>query len=47
LRGNAYGSKGDYARALADLTQAIKLNPNKAAAYGGRGFYPSAQAQPE
>ncbi len=28
LRGSAYGERSDYARALADYDEAIKLNPN-------------------
>jgi tetratricopeptide (TPR) repeat protein len=40
-RGTAYLSKQDYDRALADLSQAIKIEPNRAAAYFNRAviFY--------
>jgi len=34
--GTAYYGKGDYDRAIADLTQAIRLDPNYALAYGVR-----------
>jgi Flp pilus assembly protein TadD len=37
-RGFAYGSKGDYDRALAEETKAIELNPRQADAYANRGF---------
>jgi hypothetical protein len=40
-RGNVYGSKGDFPRAIADYTEAIKLDQNdtaaKAMAYNNRG----------
>lgn len=36
-RGIAYHDKGQYDRAIADYTQAIKLSPNKAIAYTNRG----------
>jgi len=36
-RGNALFAKGDYARAIADYTKAIELQPNSAAAYQARG----------
>ncbi len=36
-RGVAYGDKGDYDRAIADYTQAIKLDPKHAYAYYNRG----------
>ena len=36
-RGNAWRSKGDYARALADYDEAIRLNPNEAYSYQNRG----------
>jgi tetratricopeptide (TPR) repeat protein len=35
-RGNGYVLKGEYDRAIADYTEAIKLDPNFAAAYNGR-----------
>ncbi|MDR1252107.1 MAG: tetratricopeptide repeat protein [Treponema sp.] len=35
--GNAYYDKGDYDRAIADYTQAIRLDPNFAEAYFNRG----------
>jgi tetratricopeptide (TPR) repeat protein len=28
-RGNAYADKGDYDRAIADFTQALRINPNQ------------------
>ena len=36
-RGNAYGRKGDYDRAIQDYDQAIRLNPNYANAFNNRG----------
>jgi tetratricopeptide (TPR) repeat protein len=36
-RGFAYNGKGQYDRAIEDLDQAIKLNPNYALAFNGRG----------
>jgi len=36
-RGNAYYHKGDYDPAIADFSQAIKLQPDDAAAYYNRG----------
>src|SRR5262249_42968739 len=36
-RGIAYNRKRQYPRAIEDFDQAIRLNPNFAAAYGGRG----------
>ena len=36
-RGNAYGDKGDYDRAMADYGDAIRLDPKYAYAYNGRG----------
>jgi len=35
--GIEYFEKGDYDRAIADTTEAIRLNPNDALAYGTRG----------
>jgi tetratricopeptide (TPR) repeat protein len=37
-RGFAYSAKGDFDRALTDLSQAIKINPNYAVAYYDRGI---------
>jgi tetratricopeptide (TPR) repeat protein len=36
--GNTYISKGDYDNAIAEYTQAIRINPNYAVAITGRGF---------
>jgi tetratricopeptide (TPR) repeat protein len=35
--GNAYNNKGDYDRAIADYTEALRLDPNLVAAYFNRG----------
>ena len=37
-RGLAYESKGDYARAIADYSDAIRLDPNDAEAFFYRGL---------
>jgi tetratricopeptide (TPR) repeat protein len=36
-RGAAYAAKDQYDRAIEDLDQAIRLNPNDAIAFNGRG----------
>src|SRR4029077_14037182 len=36
-RGNAYHDKGDMDRAIADYTEAIRLDPKNVNAYGHRG----------
>jgi tetratricopeptide (TPR) repeat protein len=38
FRGIAYGNKGDYDRAIADLDQVIRLNPKNTYAYTDRGL---------
>jgi len=35
--GNTHYQKGNYDRAIADCTEAIRLNPNNGAAYNNRG----------
>jgi tetratricopeptide (TPR) repeat protein len=37
-RGNAYKSKRDYDRAIADYSEAIRLSPEFALAFCGRGW---------
>jgi tetratricopeptide (TPR) repeat protein len=37
IRGNAYSSKREYDQAIADFTQAIRLRPDSANAFGNRG----------
>ena len=37
-RGNAYSTKGQYDRAIANYDQAIRLNPNYAIAFYNRGY---------
>jgi lipoprotein NlpI len=36
-RGNALARKGDYERAIADITKAIEIDPEFSYAYGNRG----------
>src|SRR5262249_43989414 len=36
-RGNAYAAKGDYARAIENYDESIKLNPGYARAFNNRG----------
>jgi tetratricopeptide (TPR) repeat protein len=36
-RGSAVQSKGDYDRAIADYSEAIRIDPNYAVAYSNRG----------
>ena len=36
-RGDAWDDKGDQDRAIADLTEALRINPNYARAYNIRG----------
>ncbi len=36
-RGNAWGTKGQYDKAIADFDEAIRLNPQDAPTYGNRG----------
>ena len=35
---NAYASKGDYDRAIADYNRAIQIDPDNAVAYNNRGI---------
>lgn len=44
-RGNAYSAKGDFDRAIADYSAAIRLDPKYAAAYGNRGNANSAEGR--
>jgi tetratricopeptide (TPR) repeat protein len=44
-RGLAYADQGNLARALADYSKAIELNPNFAAAYFNRGALYREQGQ--
>ncbi len=37
IRGWAYGEKGEWDKAIADCTEAVRLDPKNAAAYGARG----------
>ena len=37
-RGHAYIGKGEWGKAIADLTQAITLDPSAANAFGNRGY---------
>jgi len=37
-RGNAYQDKGDHDQAIADYTQAIRLDPKYAVAYNNRAY---------
>ena len=36
-RGTTYARKGQYERAIEDLDQAVRLNPNEAQAFNNRG----------
>jgi tetratricopeptide (TPR) repeat protein len=37
-RGNTYKAKGDLDHAIADFSQAIRINPRSAVAYFNRGI---------
>jgi tetratricopeptide (TPR) repeat protein len=39
VRGHARGEREEYAKAVADLTEAIRLDPKSASAHNIRGFY--------
>jgi tetratricopeptide (TPR) repeat protein len=45
--GIAYGSKGQFDRAIEDLDQAIRLNPNFAEAFSNRGNAYTNKGQPD
>jgi tetratricopeptide (TPR) repeat protein len=46
-RGNAYNQKGEYDRAIADLDQAIRLDPKLTGAYANRGVAYEAKNDPD
>lgn len=46
-RGNAYDDKGEYARALEDYDEAVKINPRDADAFNSRGTTYAALARHE
>jgi len=45
LRGSAYGERSDYAKALADYDEAIKLNPNNYDIFISRGLIYEAKGE--
>ena len=45
-RGNTYARRGDFERALADHSEAIRLTPKEADAFYNRGYDVQPQRRP-